>query len=366
MKKAIALMSAALVICGIVLTGCGQKKQQDQAGQQNGTQQQSKMEQKGEAEQAVPSGSADKNEKIIIKAADTQPLDHPMHLGFLKFKEIVESKTDEIQVEVYGNSVLGSDSEVTEGVQMGTIQIGTCGTSNLAEFTDAFLVFDLPYIFPTVEDAEKVLDGEIGQDMLKKLEDKGLMGLAYTELGYRNVFNSIKPIEKLDDMKGLKLRSTSSPIHIAILEALGANPTPLSFGEVYTALQQGALDGVDQDLNLAWASRFQEVQKYLTLTQSSYFPHVFLINKDFFEGLSLENQKIITDAAKEMAKYERELVRENENTMIEKMKSDGIQIIELSDDEKARWVEAVQPVYKQFEEQIGADVIKQVQDAIAQ
>lgn len=301
---------------------------------------------------------------ITIKAANTQPLEHPMHLAFLKFKEIVESKTDEIKVEVYGNSVLGSDREVTEGVQLGTIQIGTCGTSNLSQFTDAFLVFDLPYIFPSIEDAEKVLDGEIGQGLLKTLEQQGMVGLAYTELGYRNIFNSVKPIQKLEDMQNLKLRTTSSPIHIAILKALGANPTPLSFGEVYTALQQGALDGADQDLNLAWASRFQEVQKYMTLAQSSYFPHVFLINKAFYDGLSAEHQKIVADAAKEMSAYERGLVRENEKDMIAKMTADGIQVVELTADEKQRWIEAVQPVYAEFEGQIGADVIKNVQEAL--
>lgn len=305
------------------------------------------------------------SDKIVIIAADTQPLDHPMHQAFLKFEEIVESKTDEIDVQVFGNSVLGSDSEVTEGVQSGNIQIGTCGTSNLAEFTDAFLVFDLPYIFPNAEIAETILDGDIGQEILAKLQDKGIIGLAYTELGFRNTFNSKRAITSTADMKGLKVRTTSSPIHMAIVGAFGANPTPLSFGEVYTALQQGALDGVDQDLNLAWANKFPEVQSYLTLTMSSYFPHVFMINKDFFEGLSPENQTIIKEAAAEMAAFERNLVHENEKSMIENFRENGITVVELDEAQKAEFRAAVEPVYDQFKDQIGEDLIKTVQDAVA-
>ncbi len=343
MKKIIAMLLVATMVCASLIGCSGTPTTQNPANADVG---------------------AGTDQKIVIKAADTQPLEHPMHLAFLKFKEIAESESSNIEVEVYGNSALGSDSEVTEGVQMGTIQIGTCGTSNLSEFTDAFLVYDLPYIFDSVENAEKVLDGEIGQSLLKELENEGIIGLAYTELGFRNVFNSIRPIESVADMKDLKLRCTSSPIHIATLEALGANPTPLSFGEVYTALQQGALDGVDQDLNLAWSNRFQEVQSYVTLTQSSYFPHVFMINKAFFESLSEENQQIICDAAKEMAAYERQLVRESEKNMIESMKTSGITVTELSDEQKAEFVAAVQPVYDQFADQIGEDLIKRVQDEI--
>jgi len=336
-----------IMLIGIAFAGCGQQNVEESQ------------------EVAKPNETTNAQKKIVIKAANTQPLEHPNHLAFLKFKEIVESKTDNIIVEVYGNCVLGTDREVTEGVQMGSIQIGTCSTANLAQFTNSFLAYDLPFIFPTVEDADKVLDGEIGRELLKGLEEKGLVGLAYTELGYRHMLNSIKPIQKLEDLKNLKVRATASPIHISILEALGAKPTPVNWSELYTALQQGALDGIDQDINLTWTNKFFEVQKYLTMSGAIYTPNAIFINKDFFDGLSPEDQKIIVDAGREMSLYERKLVRDNEENFIKNMKEKGVNVIELTPEEKQRWVDATKIVYKEYEEKIGKEFIQKVQATIA-
>lgn len=303
----------------------------------------------------------------VIKMAHPDPLDHPMHPAFEKFKADVEKKTNgALKVEIYGNMALGADREITEGVQMGSIQMGTSSTPNLAQFTDAFFVIDLPFLFPKAEIADKVLDGPIGQDLIKKLSAKGIKGLAYTEIGYRQIFNSKRPTPTLEELKGLKIRATGSPVHIAVLKALGVNPTPMGWGEVFTALQQNVVDGIDIDINLAWTSRFQEVQKYVVLDGASYSPHLLMINQKFFDGLPADQQKVIVEASQEMRLYERKLIRDNEAKMIADMKKMGIQVAELAPAERQKWVEATKPVYKEFESKIGKDLIEQVQKAAAQ
>jgi tripartite ATP-independent transporter DctP family solute receptor len=321
----------------------------------------------GSSKEASSGETASKTDPIVIKLAHPNVPKHPMGQGFIKFKEMVESRSNgTIQVDIFDSSKFGNAREVVEGLQTGMLQMGSASIPNLAPFTDGFLVFDMPFLFPDYPSTDKIKDGPIGKELSDVLEDNNIIGLGYIEIGFRNIFNNVRPIEKLEDLKGLKIRSTSSKAHIATLNALGANPTPVAWGEAYTALQQGTVDGIDIDLNLAYFNNFHEVQKYLTVVNSIYSPHLVMISKKFNATLTPEQQKIISEAVDEMKVYQRDLIRENEKMAIEKMKEAGVKVTVLSPEERQRWAEATSSVYDEFEDIIGKDLIKQVKETVQQ
>ncbi|GAB6158152.1 TRAP transporter substrate-binding protein [Desulfotomaculum varum] len=308
---------------------------------------------------------AKESETVVIKLAHENVPKHPMGQAFIKFKELVESRSNgAIKVDIYDSGKFGNAREIVEGIQTGQIQMGSSSTPNLVPFSKDFMIFDLPFLFPNYESTDKVTDGPIGKKAATALESSNIKGLGYIEIGFRHIFNSAKPVNTMADLKGLKIRSTASKAHIATLKALGTNPTPVAWGEVYTALQQKAVDGIDIDLNLAWFNNFHEVNKNLTLVNSIYSPHLVMINKSFFDKLSPENQKIITEAFEEIKVYERKLIRDNEKMIIGKMKEAGVNIVELTPEEKQKWAEATVGVYNEFGDVIGKDLIEQVRETV--
>lgn len=301
-----------------------------------------------------------------IKLAHPNVPEHPMGQGFEKFKELVEEKSNgEMTVDIYDSSKFGNFDSVVQGLQSGLLQMGSASTPNLAPFSKSFLIFDMPFLIPSYEAADLITDGEIGQQAAKALEPTGILGLGYIEIGFRHIFNNRRSVEQLAEMDGLKIRSTPSKAHIATLEALGANPTPISWSEVYTALQQKTVDGIDIDLNLAWFNNFHEVTDNLTLVGSLYSPHLVMVSKVFFEGLPSEKQEIITSSFEEMQAYQRGLIRENEEMIKGKMAEKGVTIVDLSDEERARWVEATKPVIEEFEDEVGAELIEKARRTIS-
>lgn len=209
----------------------------------------------------------------VIKLAHPNVPQHPMGQAFEKFKELVETRTDgKFRVDIYDSSKFGNFDAVVQGLQFNMLQMGSASTPNLAPFSDDFLIFDLPFLFPTYESADLITDGPIGMTAAKALEKTGIIGLGYIEIGFRNLWNNQRTVKTLEDAKGLKIRSTPSKAHIATLKGLGINPTPISWGEVYTALQQKTVDGIDIDLNLAWHNNFPEVNNNLTIVNSLYSP----------------------------------------------------------------------------------------------
>ena len=236
---------------------------------------------------------------------------------------------------------------------------------NLAPFSDEFLIFDLPFLFPDYESTDKITDGPIGRNATKALEKSGIIGLGYIEIGFRNLWNNQKAIVSLEDAKGLKIRSTPSKAHIATLKALGMNPTPVAWGEVYTALQQKTVDGIDIDLNLAWYNNFPEVNNNMTIVNSLYSPHLVMISKRFLESLTPEQKEIVLTAVEEMKLYERKLIRDGEKAILAKLKEKGVKVVVLSPEERSRWAKASECVYKQFESRIGKKLIEQVRATIA-
>lgn len=302
----------------------------------------------------------------VIKLAHPNVPQHPMGQGFEKFKELVEERTNgEFRVDIFDSSKFGNFDSVVQGLQLNMLQMGSAATPNLAPFSDQFLIFDLPFLIPDYEAADKITDGPIGMNATKALESSGIVGLGYIEIGFRNLWNNKRAVSTLEDAKGLKIRSTPSKAHIATLKDLGMNPTPISWGEVYTALQQNTVDGIDIDLNLAWHNNFPEVNNNLTMVNSLYSPHLVMISKRFLDSLSPENKKIIVDTFEEVKLYERKLIRDGAKDIIAKLPAKGVNVVTLTPEERARWAKQTEGVYKQFEKRIGADLIEQAKATIA-
>lgn len=290
---------------------------------------------------------------------------HPQYKALVKFKEIVEEKTEgKVVVETYHSGQLGDDRTMTEALQLGSQEVTIPSTAPLANFVPEFSIFDFPFLFPNEEVADEVLDGEVGQKFLDKLEDQSLVGLAYWENGFRDVTNSERPIETAADFEGLKLRTMENELHLDAFKALGANPTPMALGELFTAMQQGTVDGQENPIPTIYLQKFYEVQDYVSSTHHIYSPFVFLMSKSFFDGLTEEQQQIMKDAAMEAGKYERELNREANEANLADLKETGMQHNEVTPEARQEMVDIVQPVLDEYAEKIGKETVQEVYDAI--
>ena len=290
---------------------------------------------------------------------------HPQFKALVKFQEIVEEKTEgKIKVETYHSGQLGDDRSMTEALQIGSQEVTIPSTAPLANFVPEFSIFDFPFLFPNEEVADAVLDGEVGQKFLDKLEDQNLVGLAYWENGFRDVTNSKHPIATAADFKGLKLRTMENELHLEAFKALGANPTPMALGELFTAMQQGTVDGQENPVPTIYLQKFYEVQDYVSNTHHIYSPFVFLMSKSFFDGLTEDQQVIVKEAALEAGKYERELNREANKQNLEDLKETGMTYTEVTPEARQEMVDLVQPTIEKYAEQIGKDTVQEVYDAI--
>lgn len=280
-----------------------------------------------------------------IKFATQNPKGHPIVMGMEKFAEIVQAKSGgKIKVNLFPGGVLGGDAPTVSALQGGTIEMASMNSGILASQVKDFEVFDLPFLFGNSKEADTVVDGPFGKMMHAKLDAKGLVGLAYYELGFRNITNSKRAITKVEDIDGLKLRVIPNAINVDWVKALGANPTPLAFPEVYAALEQKAIDGQENPLTVIAANKLFEVQKYVTLTNHQYNPQSVLMSKKFWDTLSAPEKKIIADAAQESAVYQRQQAREQAGSALEAVKKGGMQVSELSAAELTKFREKMKPV----------------------
>ena len=303
---------------------------------------------------------------IVIKLAHPNVPQHPMGQAFIKFKELIEERSNgKFRVDIFDSSKFGNFDRVVHGLQLNMLQMGSASTPNLSPFSDEFLIFDLPFLFPDYPSTDKITDGPIGMNATKALEPSGIIGLGYIEIGFRNLWNNNRAVATLEDAKGLKIRSTPSKAHIATLKALGINPTPISWGEVYTAMQQKTVDGIDIDLNLAWHNNFPEVNDHVTIVNSLFSPHLVMASKRFLDSLSPEDRELVVTTFQEIKLYERKLIREGEKEILAKLKDKGVTVTVLSPEERKRWAKATAGVYAQFEERIGKDLIKKAKETIA-
>jgi len=301
-------------------------------------------------------GGGEEEVKTIRVSHTLAPESH-YHQGLLHWKELVEERTDgSVMIEVFHSAQLGSERDVVEGVSLGTIEATLTSTGPLPNFTNAFMVFDLPFIVQDRQKAYDWMDGPNGQEILGSLEGSGIKGLGIWENGFRNLTNSERFVDSPEDMDGLKIRLMENPIHVATFETLGARAVPMPFGELFTALQQGTVDGQENPLVIIDTSKFYEVQDYLSLTGHFYSPAVLLINLDFWNNsLTAEEREIVAEAEAEARAWQRNFSIEGEQELRAALREQGMEIAEV---DPAEWFAAVQPVYDQFSDQVDQEMVE--------
>ncbi len=301
----------------------------------------------------------DGEDVYTIRIGYLVPEEHSAHIESLNFKEKLEKESDgRLKVELYPNGQLyGSDREAIEAVQLGNLEMTIPAVAPLSSFNEKFLVFDLPFLFNDYDAAYKALDGDLGQELLDSLEQNDLKGLAFGENGFRHVSNNEGPIESPEDMEGLKLRTLENPLHTDTFKAFGANASPFAFGELYTALQQGTYDAMECPISLYYTNKFYEVQDYLTLTGHVYAAAILLANNDFYNSLPDDLQALVMEASEEFRDDQRELAQQQDVEFMEKLEAEGMQINDLTVEQRDEFRQAAQSVYKKYEDQIGKDLI---------
>ncbi|SIR67565.1 TRAP transporter substrate-binding protein [Pseudacidovorax sp. RU35E] len=301
-----------------------------------------------------------------IKFANQNAKGHPIVLGMEKFAELVDKKSaGRLKVQVFPGGVLGSDQANVSALQGGTLEMASMNSGIFSSLVKDFAIYDFPFLFGNAREADAVVDGPFGQNLHKKLEDKGLVGLAYYELGFRQLTNSKRPIQKVEDIAGLKLRVIPSPINVDWVKALGANPTPLPFPELYAALEQKAVDGQENPVATIKGAKLNEVQKYMTITNHQYNPQSVVISKKFWDQLPPADQKILKEAAVESAQYERTQSRAMLQSGLEDLKKSGMEVNELSAAEVTKLREKMKPVIDKHSASVGEGTVQAMMAELA-
>jgi len=300
-----------------------------------------------------------------VKMPIVNNIDHPQGVGAKKFAELIEQKSGgKIKVKVFAGGTLGGEQQVASGMQGGTIEVSMMAPAQLVGNFKEFLVLDFPFAFANEREADLVLDGPFGKKLLEPMPSRGLVGLVYMEQGYRSISNSKRPINKLEDIQGLKIRTIQNPLYIDMLNTLGANAVPMPFPELYTALETGTVDGQENPYSTVEASKFNEVQKYFSNTRHIYNPQLLMVSKKFWDSLSDEEKKIFEDAAVETRDYQRKVAREMSDKSREALIKEGMQINDIAPEEIARMREAVKPVVEKYSAQVGPELAKQFYDEV--
>jgi tripartite ATP-independent transporter DctP family solute receptor len=301
-----------------------------------------------------------------IKFAFQNQKDHPQAQGAQRFADLVAQKSGgKLKVNLYPGGVLGGDLQTVSALQGGTVEMTVLNAGILTAQAREFAVFDFPFLFASPQEADAVTDGAFGRNMFAKLTDKGLIGLGYWDLGFRNLTNSRRPITKVEDIAGLKIRVIQSPIYVDMFTALGANPTPLAFPELYGALEQKAVDGQENPFTTILASKFNEVQKHLAITRHVYNPQALLISRKFWDGLNADEKKAVSEAATEATAYQRTQSRNGADTALEALKKAGMQVSELPPAEVAKLREKVRPVIEKHTAAVGEATVKELMAELA-
>ena len=301
-----------------------------------------------------------------IKFSGQNPKGHPIATGMEKFAEIVAAKSGgKIKVNLFPGGTLGGDQPVITAVQAGTIDMHVGNIGIMASQAKEVGLFDFPFMFANETEADAIVDGPFGKAMFDKLEAKGMHGLAYWELGFRQMTNSKHPLTKVEDIAGLKLRVIPNAINVDWVKALGANPTPMSFPEVYGGLESKAIDGQENPFTVIDSNKLDEVQKYLAITNHQYNPQAVIISKKTWDALSADEKKILADAAQEAALYQRKVNREVMSAALASLKKKGMQVTEFSPAEVAKFRDKVKPVIEKHTATVGADTVAQLQAELA-
>lgn len=321
MKKTLALLSAVVFACGLTAT----------------------------AADAV----------TLRMATDVSRQDTQSQGGEYLVKLVDEGTNGDVKIKFYPDGTLGTSTAIVSGVRTGTIDMAIIGCVNLGGLAEGFLALDLPFIFKDKAHVYRSLDGKVGEALNAQLDKVGLVGLAYFENGFRNITNSRKPIKEPEDVKGLKIRVPQSNTLVATFEALGASPVPMAYGELYTAMETGAIESQDHPMPALFAGKFYEVQKYLSMTRHGYAAVAVVVNKRKFEKLSPEEQAVLRDAAQKAAEYQRDLNSKMENEMVAEMEKTGLQV---NDDVNLdAFVEATKSVRDNFTKEHSDEIVKLIE-----
>ena len=299
---------------------------------------------------------------IVIKFSHVVAVDTPKGKGAEHFKKLAEERTKgRVKIEVYPNSMLYKDREEVEALQLGSVQLlapslAKFGPLGLREFE----LFDLPYIFDSYQELHAVTEGPIGQSLLKKLESKGITGLAYWDNGFK-VMSANKALRNVDDFKGLKMRIQSSKVLEGQMRALGAIPQVMAFSEVYQALQTGVVDGTENPPSNLYTQKMHEVQKFATLSDHGYIGYAVITNKKFWDGLPADVRTQLEAAMKESTKYANDIAKKENDDALEAVRKSGkTQILTLTPDEKKAWKKALAKVHRENEDRIGKELLASI------
>ncbi len=340
LKKIWGAIPVCILLFSIILAGCNKSTTTD-----NGE-----------------SGGEGKKKEYVIKFAHVVSGTTAKGKAAEKFAELIEEKTKgQIKVEIFPDSQLGSDREITEQMQSGTIQMNAPFTGVLPSFVKQFEIFDLPYLFADKEVAYKAMHGKLGDMLNERLEKQGLRGLGYWDGGFKHFTNSKHPIESPKDLSGLKMRASQSPLLISQFKALNAGGVSIDFAELYTALQTKTVDGQENPLSNVNSKKFYEVQDYLTLSAHGYMGYVLLISDEFYKDLPTDLQKAIDEVAEEVTKWQWDLATADEEGYMKVLEESGIQITEFEEEDKEEFLELTDDVFDEFMKIEGA---KELLDAV--
>ncbi|WP_301170244.1 TRAP transporter substrate-binding protein [Brevibacillus nitrificans] len=340
------LLSASMLLTACGGGGGGQAAQP--SGQNNG----------GQA--ATTEAPKSDGQTFVFKAGHSLTEDHPYNLALKKMAEDVEKRSNgKVKIEVYPLSQLGAERELTEALTFGTADMSITSTAPVTNFYPKLGVLDLPFLFESRDQAYKVLDGKVGQDILKDLSSANLVGLAWAENGFRHITNGTKDIKTPADIQGMKIRTQENPIHLAAFEALGAKPTPMAWTEALTALQQGVVDAQENPAIVAQTYKlYDSKQTHMSLTGHVYSAALILFSKPVWDKLPADVQQLISEEATKAGQYERELMIKMEEEAIKDIKSKGVTITE--DVDKQAFRDAMKPVYDKFSGQFGKELVDEI------
>lgn len=298
-------------------------------------------------------------EPYVLKIGSVTNETHPYYVAFQKvFVPYIEKEAQgRIKVEFYFNAQLGGDREMVEMCQFGALSMDCATPSTLSGFDKRFQVLGLPYLFPDKATAFKALEGELGKTLDSYLPAINLYNLGYFENGFRHVTNNRKPIHSIEDMEGLKIRTQENPMHIAFFRSIGANPTPINWGELYTALQQKTVDAQENPLVLIYEAKFYEVQKYVSLTKHVYEPTMLVTSKIWFDSLPQDLQQVVREAARLFCEEERRLIDEEEQKARGILEEHGMKVNDVAPEKLAVFVERSRKLYDESRGLLGDEVV---------
>jgi tripartite ATP-independent transporter DctP family solute receptor len=300
------------------------------------------------------------NAETILKIGYSNAINSHYGVGAVAFCDGVEKGTQgRYKCQQYPNNALGGEREMIEAVQIGTQDLANVSTGPLGNFVPEVKVVDIPFLFRDYDHARKVMDGPIGQDLLKKMTSKGVVGLAWTENGFRHMTNSKRAIYTPDDAKGLKMRTMENKVHMDGYKTFGILPTPMAWPEVFGALQQGTVDGQENPIPVILSGKLWQVQKHFSLTNHVYSPAALIISPAIWQKLSDTDKAVFVDAAKKASVIQRKKVNDDESNGITQMEKEGMQVVKKVDGDAFR--KAVTPAYATFAKEFGADKIAAIQ-----